>query len=59
MTLDEIKQSVGENWTAYYDGLTQEEAFNTGVECSCGQSRGVWYAGTAAEVPHLADKKIA
>lgn len=58
MTLEEIKASVGEQWAAYYDGLTQEEAFNIACESACGQTKGVWYTGTAEVVPELADRRI-
>ena len=58
MTLEEIKASLGENWVAYYDGLTREQAFNIPCESACGQTMGVWYTGTAEVVPELADKRI-
>lgn len=58
MNFDEIKASVGESWAAYYNGLTQEQAFNLPVNAAVGQTRGVWYAGTEAEVPELAEFRI-
>lgn len=58
MTLTEIKESLGSNWAAYYDGLTKEEAFNVPCNSACGQAAGVWYTGTAEVVPELADRRI-
>lgn len=58
MTFEEIKTSLGDQWVAYYDGLTQEEAFGIACESACGQTKGVWYTGTAEPVPELASKLI-
>lgn len=58
MTLDEIKESLGADWAAYYDGLTREEAFAITCESACGQTSDVWYTGTAEVVPELADRRI-
>ena len=58
MTLEEIKASVGDQWAAYYDGLTREEAFDIACESACGQTMGVWYTGTAEVVPALASRQV-
>lgn len=59
MTPEEIKAALPDACKFYYNGLTQEEAFNCGVANWVGQFMGVWYMGTEVEVPEFADRQIA